>query len=108
MKRSYFAATVLVLIFLIFNLTIAEAKDPITLVFTSHNSGSGFWKTNVIEPYFIELEKRTNGRVKVEQHWNGELVNLMDAYDAMVKGVVDLAEYFPSMLQGKSVRNLSC
>jgi TRAP-type C4-dicarboxylate transport system substrate-binding protein len=37
----------------------------------------------------------------VEQHWNGELVNLIDAYDAMVKGSVDMAEYFPSMLQGR-------
>ena len=82
-----------------------EAKptstQPITLIFTSHNSGSGFWRKSVIEPYFLELEKRTNGRVKVEQHWNGELVNLIDAYDAMLKGSVDLAEYFPSMLAGR-------
>jgi len=77
------------------------STQPITLVFTSHNSGNGFWKTNVIEPYFKELEKRTNGRVKVEQHWNGELVNLIDAYDAMIKGSVDMAEYFPSMLAGR-------
>jgi TRAP-type C4-dicarboxylate transport system substrate-binding protein len=79
----------------------APAPEPVTLVFTSHNAGGGFWHKSVIEPYFIELEKRTNGRVKVEQHWNGELVSLMDAYDAMLKGDVDLAEYFPSMLVGR-------
>ena len=103
MKKSYFVVSVLIAVFLIFNLTIVDAKaqKPVTLIFTSHNSGSGFWKTSCIEPYFIELEKRTNGRVKVEQHWNGELVNLIDAYDAMIKGSVDMAEYFPSMLQGR-------
>jgi TRAP-type C4-dicarboxylate transport system substrate-binding protein len=80
---------------------ITPTEEPIVLVFTSHNSGSGFWRTEVIEPYFTELEKRTNGRVKVEQHWNGELVNLIDAYDFMLKGSVDMAEYFPSMLAGR-------
>jgi len=99
----------LTLIVFITSLTVGCAKEeettpteePIVLVFTSHNSGSGFWKTDVIEPYFKELEKRTNGRVVVEQHWNGELVNLIDAYDFMLKGSVDMAEYFPSMLAGR-------
>jgi TRAP-type C4-dicarboxylate transport system substrate-binding protein len=79
--------------------TTTAPPKPITLVFTSHNSGSGFWRENVIDPYFRELERRTNGRVVVEEHWNGELVNLIDAYDAMLKGSVDMAEYFPSMLE---------
>jgi TRAP-type transport system periplasmic protein len=76
-------------------------EKPITLIFTSHNSGTGFWRLNVIDPFFRELEKRTNGRVIIEEHWNGELVNLIDAYDALLKGSVDLAEYFPSMLAGR-------
>jgi TRAP-type C4-dicarboxylate transport system substrate-binding protein len=80
---------------------ITTTEEPVVLVFTSHNSASGFWRKEVIEPYFTELEKRTNGRVKVEQHWNGELVNLIDAYDFMLKGSVDMAEYFPSMLAGR-------
>jgi TRAP-type C4-dicarboxylate transport system substrate-binding protein len=81
--------------------TPATSEKPITLIFTSHNSGTGFWRLNVIDPFFRELEKRTNGRIKIEEHWNGELVSLMDAYDAMLKGSVDLAEYFPSMLAGR-------
>lgn len=79
------------------------AVKPITLIFTSHNSGDGFWRKSVIDPYFREIEKRTNGRVMIEEHWNGELVSLKDAYDAMLKGTVDLAEFFPSMLQGRFV-----
>ncbi|MBN2062977.1 MAG: TRAP transporter substrate-binding protein DctP [Deltaproteobacteria bacterium] len=101
MKKSSFVFFIFIAVLMILSLNIAMAQKPITLIFTSHNSGSGFWKTNCIEPYFIELEKRTNGRVKVEQHWNGELVSLIDAYDALIKGSVDLAEYFPSMLQGR-------
>jgi TRAP-type C4-dicarboxylate transport system substrate-binding protein len=81
--------------------TTTPTEEPIVLVFTSHNSGTGFWRTEVIDPYFRELERRTNGRVKVEEHWNGELVNLIDAYDFMLKGSVDMAEYFPSMLAGR-------
>jgi len=81
--------------------TTPVAAKPITLVFTSHNNGSGFWAKNVIGPYFREIEKRTNGLVKIEEHWNGELVSLKDAYDAMLRGDVDLAEWFPSMLQGR-------
>jgi TRAP-type C4-dicarboxylate transport system substrate-binding protein len=77
------------------------SEEPIVLVFTSHNSGSGFWRTEVIDPFFRELEKRTDGRVVVEEHWNGELVSLIDAYDFMLKGSVDMAEYFPSMLAGR-------
>jgi len=81
--------------------TKTTAVKPITLVFTSHNSGTGFWRNNVIAPYFREIEKRTNGQVLIEEHWNGELVSLNDAYDAMLKGDVDMAEFFPSMLQGR-------
>lgn len=81
--------------------TTTTAVKPITLIFTSHNSGTGFWRLNVIDPFFRELEKRTNGRIIIEEHWNGELVGLMDAYDALLKGSVDLAEYFPSMLAGR-------
>jgi TRAP-type C4-dicarboxylate transport system substrate-binding protein len=81
--------------------TATTVVKPITLIYTSHNNGTGFWAKNVIGPYFREIEKRTNGRVLIEEHWNGELVSLPDAYDAMLKGTVDMAEWFPSMLQGR-------
>jgi TRAP-type C4-dicarboxylate transport system substrate-binding protein len=81
--------------------TSTSVTKPITLVFTSHNNGAGFWAKNVIGPYFREIEKRTNGRIIIEEHWNGELVSLKDAYDSMLKGDVDMAEWFPSMLQGR-------
>jgi TRAP-type C4-dicarboxylate transport system substrate-binding protein len=108
-RFGLFPAIILVLVIVLSSLFAAcsssspttSASKPITLVFTSHNSGSGFWRNSVIAPYFREIEKRTNGRVIIEEHWNGELVNLKDAYDAMLKGTVDMAEFFPSMLQGR-------
>jgi len=81
--------------------TATTTIKPTKLIFTSHNNGSGFWAKNVIGPYFREIEKRTNGRIIIEEHWNGELVSLKDAYDSMLKGDVDMAEWFPSMLQGR-------
>jgi len=81
--------------------TATTTVKPITLVYTSHNNGTGFWAKNVIGPYFREIEKRTNGKIHIEEHWNGELVSLKDAYDVMLKGDVDMAEWFPSMLQGR-------
>jgi TRAP-type C4-dicarboxylate transport system substrate-binding protein len=81
--------------------TATTTIKPVTLVFTSHNNGTGFWAKNVIGPYFREIEKRTHGGVRIEEQWNGELVSLKDAYDAMLKGDVDMAEWFPSMLQGR-------
>jgi TRAP-type transport system periplasmic protein len=81
--------------------TATTVVKPVTLIFTSHNNGTGFWAKNVIGPYFREIEKRTNGRVIIEEHWNGQLVSLKDAYDSMLKGDVDMAEWFPSMLQGR-------
>jgi TRAP-type transport system periplasmic protein len=83
--------------------TATTTIKPITLVFSTHNPGSGFLRNNLIDPWFREVEKRSNGRLIIEEHWNGELVSLVDAYDAVVKGSVDMAEFFPSMLQGRFV-----
>jgi TRAP-type C4-dicarboxylate transport system substrate-binding protein len=107
-KLRIYAIPILLTLILIATIFFSACKEEgtapqktYTLVFTSHNSGTGFWRNSVIDPFFRELEKRTNGRVIIEEHWNAELVNLIDAYDAMLKGSVDLAEYFPSMLAGR-------
>jgi TRAP-type C4-dicarboxylate transport system substrate-binding protein len=39
--------------------------------------------------------------VKVEPHWGAELVDIMDAYDAAVKGTVDMAHFFPAHSPGR-------
>lgn len=76
----------------------APAPEPITLVFTSHEPPppNGTLAVNIFQRFFAELDKRTQGRVKIEAHWGGELVNMLDAYNAAAKGTVDLANFMPS------------
>ena len=76
------------------------AAKPITLVFAIFEMAGSVQATGTLIPYISEVEKRTGGRVKLEPHWNGELVNLMDAYNAVVDGSVDLAYDIPGMHPG--------
>lgn len=80
--------------------TEGHAK-PITLVLTTHEAPGGTYAAGFYEPWMAEMEKRTNGKVKIEAHFGGELVNMMDAYDAARKGSVDIANFLTQMVTGK-------
>jgi TRAP-type C4-dicarboxylate transport system substrate-binding protein len=74
---------------------------PITLVFSEFEAANSFWDTEFCRPWFAELEKRTNGRVKVEAHWGGEIAGLFDAYDTIIKGTVDFGKILPTFYADK-------
>jgi TRAP-type transport system periplasmic protein len=78
--------------------TTAAPVEPITLVFTIHEPETVDMCTKLLQPWFQRIEEETDGRVKIEAHYNGELVGLMDAYDAVVKGNVDMAFIMDSIL----------
>ncbi|MBN1625825.1 MAG: TRAP transporter substrate-binding protein DctP [Deltaproteobacteria bacterium] len=78
----------------------AQAK-PVTLVLTTHEAPGGTYATGFYAAWMAEIEKRTNGQVKIEPHFGGELVNMMDAYDACRKGAVDVAGFLTQMVTGK-------
>jgi len=40
-----------------------------------------------------EVEKRTEGRVKIEQFWDASLVSAMEQTDAVIKGNIDVTAY---------------
>jgi TRAP-type C4-dicarboxylate transport system substrate-binding protein len=82
------------------NSSVSLAK-PITLVFTEFEAANGFWDTEFAKPWFTELEKRTNGKVKVEAHWGGEIAGLFDAYDTIVKGTADFGKILPTFYADK-------
>ncbi|MFH1480230.1 MAG: TRAP transporter substrate-binding protein DctP, partial [Pseudomonadota bacterium] len=52
--------------------------------------------------YWAEVEKRTNGRVKIEMHWAGELTKGLETLPMLKSGAVDIsdppASYFPAQL----------
>jgi TRAP-type C4-dicarboxylate transport system substrate-binding protein len=79
--------------------TSTEDK-PITLVFAIFEMQNTVQSTGTLVPYMDEVEKRTGGRVKIEPHWNGELVNIMDTYSAVVDGTVDMGYDAPLMHAG--------
>ena len=72
--------------------TVAQ---PIVLVFTDWDPETNTMITGVYKPWFALLEQRTGGRVKVEAHYSGQLVSLPDAYNAVLKGTVDIAHILP-------------
>jgi TRAP-type transport system periplasmic protein len=74
-----------------------DAAKPIKLVFSEFEMAGSSWDTEIAKPWFAELEKRTGGRVQVEQHFGGELAGLFDVYDAVLKGTVDFAKIFSTM-----------
>jgi TRAP-type C4-dicarboxylate transport system substrate-binding protein len=75
--------------------------QPVTLVFSTYETNVNFTSTDVFQPYFAELEKRSDGKIKIEPHYSGELVSGRDTYDALVKGTVDMAHFLPAHTAGK-------
>ncbi len=72
----------------------AEAAAPeevYTLVFSFHDPDTNTQNTEIFQPYFEKITEETDGRVQFECHYNGELVGLGEAYDAVAKGTVDIA-----------------
>lgn len=77
--------------------TSANVK-PINLVFSFQDPATNDLNVGIYQPWFKIIEDRTGGRVHFESHFNGELVSVTDAYDAVVKGTVDLAVIMPSTM----------
>jgi TRAP-type transport system periplasmic protein len=76
----------------------ATSVKPVTLIFQSFDPEDSIWG-HVFGAWFKELEQKSGGRVKVETHWNGELVPLPEVYDSVMKGTLDIATHlttFPS------------
>jgi len=53
-----------------------QAKST-TLIFSTHDPETGSWGP-FYQPWFAAIEKRTNGAVKIEAHWGGELVGFFE------------------------------
>ncbi len=69
---------------------------PVTIVFSSHDPKGGSW-AEIYDPFFAAVEQRTNGMVKFEQHWGGELSGFFEAYDNTANRTFDMAQVMTSM-----------
>jgi TRAP-type C4-dicarboxylate transport system substrate-binding protein len=73
-------------------------EETITLVFSFHDPDTNHQNVGIYQPWFDMIEERTDGRVQFECHYNGELVSVQDAYDAVINGTVDIAVILPSTM----------
>lgn len=76
-------------------------EKPIVLKFACPEPSEAADVVQIINPWLNEIEERSGGRVKIERYWVETLVSLPDSYQATVDGVVDIANFFPSLVPGK-------
>jgi len=73
----------------------AIAKN-VKIIWSCHDVKGGSW-SEIYDPFFANVTKRTNGTVTFEQHWGGELSGFFEAYDNTANGTVDMAQVMCSM-----------
>ena len=110
MKTSLKLSCIVSLFIIIATTSIHAGEKRYTLVFSSHDIRGGSW-AKTYEPWFSEIEKRTNGRVKIEAHWGGELVDLAEEkvfgiadQGARVGGFTPLKQILPGSYRLHPVR----
>jgi len=79
----------------------AQPTGPVTLIFSTHESNAGIYYAKFWKPWIDEVEKRTDGKVKIEAHFNGELAGPPDAWDVLVNGTVDISNVHLQNVPGK-------
>jgi TRAP-type C4-dicarboxylate transport system substrate-binding protein len=77
------------LIFLLPNPALAQAK-PIVLKYADP-SKAGTARTDAVKDTFLEIEKRSGGKIKHEFYWAESLIKAKDTPDALKAGTCDVA-----------------
>ena len=70
----------------------SAAEEPIVLTFNLGMPPIHQRWVNAIKPWCDELEKRSNGRIKIEPYFANALGKRSDAMDSVRTGIADLAE----------------
>jgi len=108
MKRKRFfglAGRVGIIIFvaalLLGALPLKALADSIELSFALHIPPKAAPYANAYVPWAKEIEKRTNGRVKIKFYVSQTLVKARDSYDAVVNGIADISWFFTAWAKGR-------
>lgn len=83
----------LILVCLVFYPAIAASETRV-LTFTDHDPPSGPRYVSLLV-WFDEIEKQTNGRIKIEPFFGGTLASAPEALKAVADGSVDIGFIFP-------------
>ncbi len=80
--------------------SVGHAQESITLRY-SNWFGTSHDLSIVADQWCKEVEKRTNGKVKVRYYPGGSLVTAPQTYDSIIKGVIDVGNVCTSYNKGK-------
>lgn len=72
-----------------------STSTPRILKFSDHQPSDRMRTRFLHEVVFPLIEAESNGRLKVEHHWDGELAKAYDALGAVSSGLVDMATTVP-------------
>jgi len=95
MQRNWLVRTMLAafLSTLLIPTTVSAVQ---TLKYTDHEPLGGMCTTFIKEVFFAEIVKESQGRLKIEDHWNSKLARSYDALSEVIEGkVADMAIVVP-------------
>jgi len=78
----------------------AQVK-PVRLKFATHLPSIHHGYRNLIAPWAAEVERRTDGRVKVTVYTDQQLGKLPEMYDDLLRGTSDIAFILPVFIMGR-------
>lgn len=91
----------LVIVSIVLGVAAMGAAKPITLTFANQNPDTSWSGMNAIGPWAKQVEKATNGKVKIQIFFSQTLTKGKDAWGATKSGIADIAwcfhGYWPGM-----------
>ena len=81
--------------------SVAQAQDKVIMLNYAHFMPTTTKQAQLAEQWCREVEKRTNGRVKITFYPGGTLAPAPLVYDAVVKGIADVGWSFLSYSRGR-------
>lgn len=91
-KSGKFVGVIILLAFVV-GLTVPVGADskPITLRFHTELPARSFAAMKTLNPLAERVKQQTNGQVNIKIYYGATLCSPLDAYDAAVKGLVDIS-----------------
>jgi len=83
------------------HLWAAAGSKTIELSFATHNPPKAGPMANSYIPWGEEIEKRSNGRLKIKFYFSETLVKARDAYDAVKNGIADMTWIAFALTRGR-------
>jgi len=79
------------------------AEKPIVIKYSDHDPPGGLRTDFVKEVWLNEIEKQTNGRVKIRDYWGGALLTAPEALKGIGDGVTQMGFIYPDFFPKRLV-----